>query len=189
MPTKLSDAISSSKADWESEHGKCSMCNTGKPDNNGYHYCNGMALRCGNVEACTICHGCLPPGEVCRACSRKNVYEYECLHDNTSIQRGREGETMSTENAQTRLPCNAVVRQRGSVRFWCLVGHWHGMPCAIQRGGHIPCWTVWSVTDERQWHDFRRQGFYTRRSRSRPTDYVDREFQKTTKPDVFDESE
>lgn len=81
----------------------------------------------------------------------------------------------------------AASRCSPALRFWVLVGHWHGMPCAIQRGDYKPCWTVWSVTDEKQWNELRREGFYTRRSRSRPTDYVDREFQKTTNPDVFDE--
>lgn len=71
--------------------------------------------------------------------------------------------------------------------FWVLIGHWHGMPCAIKRGGYKPCWTVWSLVDEKQWQELRRDGFYTRRAQRRPTSYVDTAFQRTTKPDIFDE--
>lgn len=73
------------------------------------------------------------------------------------------------------------------MKYWALVGHWHGTPCAIQRGEYKPCWTVWAIVDsEKEWRELRRDGFYTRRSRRRPTDYVDREFQRTVPESIHE---
>ena len=62
------------------ERGKCIMC-TGdqQPDESGHHRCDGHISECPNaLEPCGLCHGCLPPGEVCRGCNRMNPYDYTC---------------------------------------------------------------------------------------------------------------
>ena len=97
---------------------------------------------------------------------------------------------MATKKRSTkpidRRRVDPQVRRRGKVRFWVLVGHWHGSPCAIRRGQQTHPFAVWSVTDERQWRELRREGFYTRRSCDRPVAFVDRTFQNETSADVFE---
>ena len=74
--TKLADQIKKARLEDQAEHGKCGMCQIGDlPDERGFH--RGVH-RCGNAEACALCHGCLPPGEMCRNCNRLNVCQYEC---------------------------------------------------------------------------------------------------------------
>lgn len=76
---RLQDAIESAKlAEW-SENGRCSMCSSGHmPQDDGFHHWRNEKHRCGNADPCVLCRGCLPPGEICAACLRKNVYELEC---------------------------------------------------------------------------------------------------------------
>lgn len=69
--------------EWEASNGKCLMCLVDKPDSKGFHHNKSRHFkhkkyRCENAEGCTLCHGCLPPGEICRACHRLNVYQHEC---------------------------------------------------------------------------------------------------------------
>lgn len=77
--THLAQAIATAKfADW-AENGRCSMCNLAhKPGEDGYHHHRLGRFLCGNCEPCVLCRGCLPPGEICACCYRKNVYDYEC---------------------------------------------------------------------------------------------------------------
>jgi hypothetical protein len=73
------------------------------------------------------------------------------------------------------------------VLFWVLVGHWEGTPFPIMRGQTPPPFSVWSVTDREHWEELRSEKYYTRRSKSRPVAKVDREFQKQTGKDVWEE--
>lgn len=73
------------------------------------------------------------------------------------------------------------------VLYWVLVGHWEGSPFPIMRGESPPPFSVWSVTDQEQWERLRSEKYYTRRSKSRPVAKVDREFQKQTGKDVWEE--
>lgn len=73
------------------------------------------------------------------------------------------------------------------MKYWVLCGHWFGMPCAIQRGGHIPTFSVWSVVDQDQFTELRAAGFYSRRKKSRPTDYVDCDFQRSVPENMFED--
>lgn len=77
--THLKETIKKSKLlDW-SENGRCSMCSSGdKPAEDGRHHHKGQSFECGNQGGCTLCNGCLPPGEICAGCYRKNMYELEC---------------------------------------------------------------------------------------------------------------
>lgn len=68
----LSDAIRESENEWIAQNGKCAMCLVDRPSDDGMH--RGQ-YNCGNLESCTLCHGCLPPGEQCRACGRINVWD------------------------------------------------------------------------------------------------------------------
>lgn len=69
--TKLREAIDLAQRATE---GNCSICELdGPPSHDGYHHHAGKAYDCGNLVTCTLCHGCLPPGEVCQACGRKNI--------------------------------------------------------------------------------------------------------------------
>lgn len=64
--------------DW-AENGRCSMCSSGHlPSEDGYHHHRLGKFVCGNNESCVLCRGCLPPGEICGGCSRKNMFDYEC---------------------------------------------------------------------------------------------------------------
>lgn len=74
-----------------------------------------------------------------------------------------------------------MARHRRKTRLWVLVGWWHGLPCAIQRGEHVPPFSTWmECSTRREWEELRSEGFYTRRSDRRPTEFVDREFQRGT---------
>lgn len=75
--TKLSEAIDRGRKRWEADHGKCSMCRIDKPSPNGWHVHGGKYHRCANTEACSLCSGCLPAGEICQACGRKNIHSIE----------------------------------------------------------------------------------------------------------------
>ena len=75
MMTGLLHAIKQARLEDWSENGRCSMCSVGDKPYRGLH--RGLH-KCGNEEACALCHGCLPPGEICAACYRKNVYDVEC---------------------------------------------------------------------------------------------------------------
>lgn len=77
--TRLGETIEKAKlADWV-ENGRCSMCNVGHaPAEDGYHHHPTGNHLCGNAEPCLLCKGCLPPGEICAGCFRKNVYQIEC---------------------------------------------------------------------------------------------------------------
>jgi hypothetical protein len=76
----LREAIQESEAAWDAKHGKCIMCAGGQyPTATGKHQYNGYESDCPNVtEPCGLCHGCLPPGEICRGCNRMNPFRYEC---------------------------------------------------------------------------------------------------------------
>ena len=54
-------------------------------------------------------------------------------------------------------------------RHWALVGHWEGSPRAILRGNYVPPFARWFAISRREWRALRKEGFYTRRSRHRPT--------------------
>ena len=73
--TKLRQAIETAHLQWTSGYGNCTMCCIPGdiPDLNGNHIHKGLAYKCGNERSCTLCHGCLPPDEICQACGRKNV--------------------------------------------------------------------------------------------------------------------
>lgn len=80
MTTRLADSIEQAKlAEW-AVHGRCTLCRYGVPLVRGGHIVRNPdhAERCGNLDACTLCAGCLPPGEICKACYRKNVYDIKC---------------------------------------------------------------------------------------------------------------
>ena len=78
-------------------------------------------------------------------------------------------------------------KKQPSVLYWVLVGHWEGSPFPIMRGESPPPFSVWSVTDKEQWERLRTEKYYTRRSKSRPVAKVDRDFQKQTGKDVWEE--
>lgn len=59
-------------------------------------------------------------------------------------------------------------------RHWALVGHWHGSPCAILHGDYIPAFSCWFSISSEEWSELHKEGFYTRRQRSRPTAFVDK---------------
>jgi hypothetical protein len=80
-------------------------------------------------------------------------------------------------DAKRRSGASVVIRRRA---HWALVGFWEGAPCAIKRGGYVPTWSVWLRVGRAEFRELRADGFYTRRSVRRPTDYVDREYQRTT---------
>ena len=71
--------------------------------------------------------------------------------------------------------------------YWILVGHWEGSPFPIKRGEKAPPFSVWSVTEKEHWEQLRSEGYYTRRGTYRPVAKVDREFQKQTGKDVWEE--
>lgn len=89
------------------------------------------------------------------------------------------------ENAASRTSMHSIVPR--PVLYWVLVGHWEGTPFPIMRGQAPPPFSVWSVTDREQWERLRSEKYYTRRSKSRPVAKVDREFQKQTGKDVWEE--
>ena len=66
-------------------------------------------------------------------------------------------------------------------RYWALTICVHGNPCAVrhEEGTRNLIWPAWCLVDADEWADLRREGFYTRRQRTRPTAYVDPAFQKT----------
>lgn len=70
----MSDALVVAEIRWQADHGKCSMCDAGDKPSGGLHR---SQYACGNFEACVICINALPPGEICRACKRKNVTEFD----------------------------------------------------------------------------------------------------------------
>ena len=72
-------------------------------------------------------------------------------------------------------------------QYWILVGHWEGSPFPIKRGEKAPPFSVWSVTEKEHWEQLRSEGYYTRRGTYRPVAKVDREFQKQTGKDVWEE--
>ena len=78
-------------------------------------------------------------------------------------------------------------KKQPPVLYWVLVGHWEGTPFPIMRGQVPPPFSVWSVTDREQWERLRSENYYTRRSKSRPVAKVDREFQKQTGKDVWED--
>lgn len=72
----LRNAVSHARMSWQSTHGKCSMCDAGdRPSQGGLHR---GKYACPNTITCVGCRGCLPPGEICRSCFRKNIYDYDC---------------------------------------------------------------------------------------------------------------
>jgi hypothetical protein len=73
------------------------------------------------------------------------------------------------------------------VLYWVLVGHWEGTPFPIKRGEKAPPFSVWSVTEKEHWEQLRSEGYYTRRGTYRPVAKVDREFQKQTSKDVWED--
>lgn len=64
------------------------------------------------------------------------------------------------------------------IHHWVLVGFWHGTPCAIQRGQYVPPFACWFRVPGEEWEHLRSEGHYTRRDKSRPTAFVDREDQR-----------
>lgn len=68
------EAIETGRISWQAEHGKCAMCDVG---DRPYHGLHREQFKCGNSESCLACHNALPPGEICQACFRKNVHEFE----------------------------------------------------------------------------------------------------------------
>lgn len=76
----LLSAIDAAESSWNAEHGKCIMCAGGQePDGYGRHHYDGYESDGPNVlEPCGLCHGCLPPGEICRGCNRMNPFNYQC---------------------------------------------------------------------------------------------------------------
>lgn len=82
---------------------------------------------------------------------------------------------------------SSVAAEDTTIRYWVLVGHWEGTPFPIMRGEDVPPFSVWSVTDKEQWERLRSEKYYTRRSKSRPVAKVDREFQRQTEKDVWEE--
>jgi len=89
------------------------------------------------------------------------------------------------KNAASRASVESFVPR--PVLYWVLVGHWEGTPFPIMRGQTPPPFSVWSVTDQKHWEELRSENYYTRRSKSRPVAKVDREFQKQTGKDVWEE--
>jgi len=70
-------------------------------------------------------------------------------------------------------------------RLWALTGWWHGNACAILHGNYVPPFAVWMQTPEEEWNDLRKEGFYTRKQKQRPRDYVDTKDQKSV-PTTFE---
>ena len=73
--SNLKYSIEKAELEWQSEHGKCCMCDVGDRPVTGLHR---GRHHCGNSDSCLLCHGCLPPGEICRACHRKNIHDVAC---------------------------------------------------------------------------------------------------------------
>lgn len=92
---------------------------------------------------------------------------------------------MISEKTRSAASMQPIVPR--PVLYWVLVGHWEGTPFPIMRGEDPPPFSVWSVTDREQWERLRSEKYYTRRSKSRPVAKVDREFQKQTGKDVWEE--
>ena len=61
--------------------------------------------------------------------------------------------------------------------YWALVGWWEGLACACHRENQVPPFAGWFIVSASEWKELRREGFYTRRQRSRPTAFVDRKRQ------------
>lgn len=106
-------------------------------------------------------------------------------HGNATNHRVRIGDIDQMENAAIRTSMHSIVPR--PVLYWVLVGHWEGSPFPIMRGEDPPPFSVWSVTDREQWERLRSEKYYTRRSKSRPVAKVDREFQKQTGKDVWED--
>ena len=96
-----------------------------------------------------------------------------------------EGDQAKEIRTSPATPLQPIVPR--PVLFWVLVGHWEGTPFPIMRGQSPPPFSVWSVTDKEHWEELRSEKYYTRRSKSRPVAKVDREFQKQTGKDVWEE--
>jgi len=104
---------------------------------------------------------------------------------NATNHRVRKGELTMSEKAASRTSMHSIVPR--PVLFWVLVGHWEGTPFPIMRRQTPPHFSVWSVTDREHWEELRSEKYYTRRSKSRPVAKVDREFQRQTGKDVWEE--
>jgi len=67
MKTRLAQAIEAGRLAWEAENGRCTLCALGDVPRHGRH----GEHACGNEPPCSLCRGCLPSGEICQACYRK----------------------------------------------------------------------------------------------------------------------
>ncbi len=114
---------------------------------------------------------------------RKNLQAkgYETKEDNVAV----EFVVAISEKTRSAASMQPIVPR--PVLYWVLVGHWEGTPFPIMRRQTPPPFSVWSVTDQKHWEELRSEKYYTRRSKSRPVAKVDREFQKQTGKDVWEE--
>lgn len=65
----IQEAVQEARVKHQEKHGNCSACAAGDEPDDGLHR---GSVPCGNAKACSICAGCLPAGEQCKACYRIN---------------------------------------------------------------------------------------------------------------------
>lgn len=68
MATRLAQAIKAGRIAWEAENGRCTLCAVGDVPHNGRH----GQHACGNEPPCSLCRGCLPPGEICKPATERS---------------------------------------------------------------------------------------------------------------------
>lgn len=66
----LGKAVREMRLEWQTTHGKCTMCDVEDGPLLGLHR---GGIVCGNIYACRLCVGCLPINEICKNCHRKNI--------------------------------------------------------------------------------------------------------------------
>lgn len=70
----VKQAIDAARRAEHMENGRCSACSAGDRPVNGMHRSRWV---CGNEESCSLCQGCLPSSEQCRACGRINMNDLD----------------------------------------------------------------------------------------------------------------
>lgn len=110
----MSDGNKVEAKERHAKYGKCLMCQSGQtPTSEGKHCYDGCESDCPNVlEPCGLCHGCLPPGEVCRGCGRMNPWDYETRAAQAQgvYQAGMKKVAETPEPEGQKFPCGSRVR-------------------------------------------------------------------------------
>lgn len=113
----------------------------------------------------------------CAVCSEhlyatwdETLQTWDCVH----ACRGHIAGVVNKDSEEEALKAarKESLDRVGKGHYWILVGHWEGSPFPIKRGEKA---------------QLRSEGYYTRRGTYRPVAKVDREFQKQTGKDVWEE--